>query len=165
MLYAKQDGATDGEASVQLQTATVGRLPSGTVLEEKSLLESTLLPGYLEQEFVFSNTTGLAPQQGLCIVLKWIANGTACKVRGRNANVTPTDNSLSKSTNSGASWSALASQSLLFAVYGTVTTAGSPQSATTYHLEGVEVRLRTAGDSQATVQTAVQTLNRPEVTQ
>ncbi len=165
VICLKQDGATDGEASVQLQTATAGKLPSGVVLEEKPLLESTLLPGHLEQEFTFSNAAGLTPQQGLCLVVKWIANGTACSVRGRSAGVVETNLIAIKSTDSGASWVTLPSHSLLFAVYGSVTTAGSPQIATTYHLEGVEIRLRAGGDSQAVVQTAVHTCNRPEVTQ
>jgi prepilin-type N-terminal cleavage/methylation domain-containing protein len=164
-LFVKQDLTSDGEASVQLQLATAGKLPSGTVLEEKPLLESTLLPTYLEQEFAFSNVGGLAPQQGLCLVVRWIGNGTACKVRARSAGVTETNLTTVKSTDYGATWVTLPSHSLLFRISGTVVTAGSPQVATAYHLDATEIRLRAGGDSQATVETAVRMLNRPEVTQ
>jgi len=165
LMYAKQDGPADGEARVQLQLATAGKYPSGIVPEEKTLLESALLSGYLEHEFTFSSTDELAPQQGLCIVVKWIANGTACKIRGRDKNVTASNLALAKSTNRGASWSALPNQSLLFTVYGTVTTAGAPQIQNTYHLNGVQIKLRAGSDGQSLVQTNVRALNGPEVTQ
>jgi prepilin-type N-terminal cleavage/methylation domain-containing protein len=145
LVHAKQDGASDGE--------------------EKTLLESALLSGYLEQEFSFSSTDELTPTQGLCIVLKWIANGTACKVRGRDKNVTVSSLALAKSTNRGVLWSPLPSQSLLFTVYGTVTTAGTPQIQNTYHLDGVEIRLWAGSDPQSLVQTNVRALNGPEVIQ
>jgi prepilin-type N-terminal cleavage/methylation domain-containing protein len=165
VISAKQDGTADGEASVQLQTATAGHLPSGTVLEEKPLLESTLLPTYLEQEFTFSAVGDLSPTQGLCLVVKWVANDIACKVRARNGNVTDLNIALARSTDGGLTWAALPNQSMLFAVYGTVTTSTSPQVQNTYYLEGVDIKLRSGGDSRAVVQTGVRLLNRPEVNQ
>jgi len=164
IIKAKLDGATDGQASVQLQLPTIGKWPSGAVLEEKTLLESTLLTNYGDREFTFSAAGGLSPSRGLCLVVKWVANGTACRVRGCSSGVTATNLSLGKSTNRGASWSTLASQSLLFTVYGTVTSAGTPQTQTTNYLEGVDITLRATSDSQSIVQTGVRLLNRPEVT-
>jgi prepilin-type N-terminal cleavage/methylation domain-containing protein len=165
VMCAKQDGTADGEASVQIQTATAGRLPSGTVLEEKPLWESTLLPTYLDQEFTFFAVADLPPTQGLCLVVKWLANDTACKVRARNGNVSALNIGLCRSTDGGLTWAALSNQSLLFAVYGTVTTSTAPQIQNTYYLEGVEVRLRAGGDGQSLTQTGVRLLNRPEVDQ
>jgi hypothetical protein len=165
VIRAKQDGAADGEASVQLQTATAGRLPTGTALEEKPLLESTLLSSYLDQEFTFAGVAGLAPTQGVCIVLKWVANGTACKVLARSSNVSDTNIALLKSTDGGVTWTVLANQSLLFEVYGTVTTSAAPQVLNTYYLEGMEIKVRAGTDIQGMVQTGVRLLNRPEVDQ
>lgn len=165
LVQAKQDGPADGEARIQLQVPTSGKYPSGIVLEEKTLLESALLSSYLEHEFSFSSTDELAPTQGLCLVVKWIANGTACKIRGRDKNVTVSNLALFKSTNKGVLWSPLASQSLLFTVYGTVTTTSAPQVQNTYHLNGVGIKLRAGSDVQSLVQTNVRTLNGPEVTQ
>jgi hypothetical protein len=164
IIKAKLDGATDGQASVQLQLPTIGKWPSGTVLEEKTLLESTLTSTYKDQEFSFFTVSGLSPLRGLCIVVKWIADATACRVRGCSSGVTATNLFLDKSTNRGASWATLAGQSLLFTVYGTVTTAGTPQTQTTNYLEGVDVVLRASNDTQSIVQTGVRLLNRPEVT-
>jgi len=165
LIQAKQDGSTDGEARVQLQLPTAGDLPSGVVVEEKTLLESTLLSGYMEHEFTFSHGGSLSPEEGVWIVIRWIAHGTACKMRGRDKNVTASNLALAKSTNRGASWSTLTAQSLLFSVYGTVTTASEPQIQTNYYLDGVEIELRAGHDDQSAVQTGVRILNRPEVTQ
>jgi prepilin-type N-terminal cleavage/methylation domain-containing protein len=165
VIYAKADGPSDGEARVQLQPPTAGNCPTGIVLQENTLLESTLLETYAAQEFSFSNAAGLSPEQGLCIVVKWTANGTACKVHGQDKNMMGPRNDLAKSSNRGASWSLLTDQSLLFSVYGTVSTAGEPDIQDTYHLGGADVTLRMGGDAQSTVQTSVRLLNRPEVIQ
>ena len=71
--------------------------------------------------------------------------------------------SLGKTVDRGASWSALAGQSLLFTVYGTATTAGTPLTQTTNYLEGVDIKLRSSSDAQTVIQTGVRLLNRPEV--
>lgn len=165
VIYAKIDGASDGEVRVQLQLPTAGNRPSGLVLQENTLLESALLETYAAQEFSFSHAAGLSPEQGLCIVVKWIADATACKVHGQDKNMMGPHNDLAKSTDRGASWSLLTDQSLLFCVYGTVSTAGDPAIQDTYYLGGANVELRTRGDAQATVQTGVRLLNQPEVVQ
>jgi hypothetical protein len=163
--YAKQAGAFGGETKVQLQTPTVGGLPSGIVLEEKTLQESLLPLLYLVQEMTYTQVCGLSPQRGLCLVFRWQSDAEACKLLGQNKNVTAANVTLAKSTDGSVSWSVLPSQSLLFSVYGTVTTAGTPQIQNTYYLTAVGIRLRAGTDNQATVQTSARTINRPEVTQ
>lgn len=162
---AKKDGETDGVCKVQLQLPTLGDFPSGVVLEEKTLLESTLTWFYTTQEFTFSSVSGLSPQEGLCLVFKWISNGTACEILGQDEDVHTSNIRLSKSTNRGASWSTLYDESLLFRIYGTVTTSGEPLIENTYYLKTVGITLRTGSDEQTTVYTATKTLNKPEVTQ
>jgi hypothetical protein len=164
-LSGRTDGAPNGECRVQLQQPTVGKLPSGTVLEEKTLLESSLLAGYQEQEFTFTQAGGLSATQGLCIVVNWISDAVACQVWGVNSNASTPDSFLVKSTDKGVSWTAPAGMSLLYTVYGTVTTSGAPQIQNTYYLKRVNIRLRTGSDTRTTVQTAVSILNQPEVTQ
>jgi hypothetical protein len=163
VIFAKSYGATDGEARVQLQLPTTAHFPSGAILEEKVLLESTLTTSYLPQEFTFSGVSGLSPSRGLVIVVKWIANAVACHVNGRKTGVTP--NNMAQSSDGGVTWSAVSGASLLFSVYGTVTTAGTPQIQSTYYLEGVEVKLKAGSDDQAVVQGGIKLLNRPEVIQ
>ncbi len=165
LLTTKLDGTNTGQASVQLQRPTPGNQVSGVVIEEKTLLESVLSTKYGTQEFTFSSASGLAPTQGVWIVVKWLADTVACRIRGQSLGVTATNLSLAKSIDRSLSWSPLAGQSLLFTVYGTVTTAGTPQIQNTYYLTGVNLKLRASSDTASLVQTGVRLLNRPQVTQ
>ncbi|MHC4521242.1 MAG: type II secretion system protein, partial [Planctomycetota bacterium] len=122
--HAKVDGANDGECRVELQLPTAGGVPGAIVLEAKPLLEASLLDTYTQQELSFTNVSGLSPQQGLCLVFRWIANGTACKLHGQDRNVTTPNSYLAKSADAQASWSKLTDRSLFYQVYGTVTVAG-----------------------------------------
>ena len=161
---ASSSGGTTGKVRVQLQSAGAGGLPSGMVLEEKVLLESTLTPTYAVQEYDFANATGLSPGQGLCPVFEWVNDGTACLIRGQSNEATPTDGHLLMSTDGGGSWSVESGESLLYSVYGTVTTAGTPQIEATQYLGGVTMTVQTADDETAVVRTAVRVLNAPEMT-
>ena len=163
--YAKQFGATAGETRVRLCAATTGGKPSGIVLEEKTFLESLLPTDYLVQEATYTQVSGLSPQQGLCLVFCWQSDAHACKLLGQNQNVAPTNIALLQSTDKAVSWTSLPAQSLLFWVYGTVTTAGTPQVQNRYYLNAVTLRLKAGADDQTTVQTSVRILNQPEVTQ
>lgn len=162
--FAKADATNDGHYCVQAQLPTAGDAPSGIVLEAKWALESGLLDTYTQQEVSFSNVSGLSPQQGLCLVFRWIANATSCKLYGQDRNVSAPNGRLLKSTDREASWSVQTAQSLLYEVYGTVTTTGTPQVQDTYYLGGVTLTLQTGGHDQSAVQTAVRVLNGPEVT-
>ena len=148
-----------------LQQATAGKLTSQTVIEEKTWQESSLLSGYQEQEFAFTRASGLSPTQGLCLVVKWINDSVACQLWGVNANGSTSDSFMVKSLDKGASWTMPAGMSLLYTVYGTVTTTGQPQVQNTYYLNRVNVRLRAGTDTQATLEGAIRLLNKPEVTQ
>ncbi len=162
---AKADGAAEGETLVQLQLPTTENAPSGVVLEQKTLVESTLLDTYLTQEFSFSNVSDLSPEQGLCLVFCWKAIGDSCKVHGQNNNVVAPSTQLLKSTDGGASWAVQSQESLFYTIYGTVTTAGDPQIENTYYLETIRIKLRKGSNDQSTIYTATKILNKPEVTQ
>ncbi len=162
-IHGRTDGSSSGESRVQLRLPTAGRLPSGTVLEEKTLMESSFLAGYSEQEFSFLTVTGLSPTQGLCIVVKWISDLIACQLRGYHEGASATDSFLVKTTDGGATWSAPAGCGLKYTVYGTVTTVGMPPVQNACCLHRISIRLRTGTDSQATVQCGVRMLNNVEM--
>lgn len=164
--YAAAQGAVTGRCQVQLQLPTIGEFPSGTVLEDKTLQESTLSPLYWSlQEFTFSNVSGLSPEHGLCLVLEWVSGTEACQVLIRDEDAPPAAPGFMRSTNQGIAWTRYSDQSLLFWVYGTVTTEGEPLIESTYYLDRVTVTLQAGTDAQSTVQAGVRLLNRPEVTQ
>ena len=162
--YAKIHGGNAGECKVQLQAATTGGFPSGLVLEQKTLLESTLLYTYLKQQFNFTGVSGLPPDRGLCLVFEWVSDSDACDIRGRSPGGGTASSHVVKSTNQGALWSARVNDSFAYWVYGTVTTSGTPQVDEADYLHSVGVKLRSGADQQSNVRTRVKTLNQPEVT-
>ena len=161
--YARVHGGDSGECRVQLQLPTAAKLPSGSPLESKTLLESTLQDWYTKQEFSYSGVFGLSPDKGLCIVFKWISGSDACDIRGCEDGEGTPSNHMVKSTNGGASWTPMPQDSMRYWVYGTATVAGEPQTVNTYYLRTIGIELRTGDDSQSSVRTAVKVLNKPEV--
>jgi prepilin-type N-terminal cleavage/methylation domain-containing protein len=164
--FAKVDGQPTGDWRVQLQSPTAGNLPSGNVLEQKRFLEETVNENmYLRQQFTFSDMSGLSPQQGLCLVLKPISGSYPGLLWGQNGGVSTPNSYLVRSYDSGSSWSARTNESLLFSVYGTVTTSGQPTIQNTYYVKTVRIKIRTGADEQSIVYAGVTCLNKPEVKQ
>jgi len=164
--FVKVDGQPTGDWRVQLQLPTAGDLPSGDVLEQKRFLEETVNESmYLKQQFTFSDMSGLSPQQGLCLVLKPVSGSYPGLLWGQDGGVSTPNSYLVRSYDSGSSWSARTDESLLFSVYGTVTTSGQPTIQNTYYVKAVRIKIRTGADEQSIVYAGVMCLNRPEVTQ
>ena len=161
--YARYSGIATGACKVQIQSPTAGNLPSGVVLQETTLMEYTLTSNYLKQSFAF-NADGLAPDQGLCLVFRWADGTEACQIQGDNNLGSPVLNStLVKSTDLGASWSTYPTESLRYAIYGTVASPGQPQIEQTLYLSAVDVTVRAGADTTAQAVTGIRLLNRPEV--
>jgi type II secretory pathway pseudopilin PulG len=163
--FAKVDYSPISECRVQLQLPTGDNLPSGIVLEDRRFLEEILNENtYLRQRFTFSDVSGLSTQQGLCLVLKSLGSYPGL-LWGQDGGVSTPNSYLVRSSDSGASWSAHTSESLLFSVYGTVTTSGQPTIQDTYYIRAVQIKIRTGADEQSTVYAGVKCINKPEVKQ
>jgi len=163
--YAKTGGPSSGRAKVQLRIPTASNLPSALVLEEKTLLESTLTDYYLKQEFTFSGVSGLSPDRGLCLVIEHVWGSEACKVLIERSGFYSSRSNLVETADAGLSWSAPDGQSMLFWVYGTITTAGEPTVEVTRYLQGTQIRLEVGDDAGPPIRTGVTMLNAPQVTE
>ena len=163
--FAKVDYFPISSAGIQLRLPTQDNVPSDVILEQKELLEATLLDTYLRQEFTFSSVSGLSPDQGLCLVVRCLTGSYPAWIRGQDENVSTPNSCLVRTTNAGDSWWACTDESLLFTVYGTVTTSGQPQIQSTYTLEAVRITLRATDEEQTTVYTGTRTPVKPKVVQ
>jgi len=161
--YAKTGGASSGRAKVQLRIPTARKWPSALILEEKTLLESTLLNYYLKQEFTFSVVSGLSPDRGLCLVIEHVSDSEACKVLIEDSGFYSPRSNLVKTADAGLSWSAPSGQSMLLWVYGTITTAGEPTVQVTRYLQGAQIRLEVGDDAGPPVRTGATMVNAPQV--
>lgn len=157
---AKCEGSPIEQTLVQLRPADAAKMPLASVLEEKVMAESGLTDSYTWQEYSFSDAGGLSPGQGVCLVLAHTGVGSA------SADIEYDDNSSSgrvTTGNKGGSWSYDSDKSLQHYAYGKVSTPGAPQTATRQYVTGVHVALQVGGDAASRVDTAVQTVNAPQV--
>jgi len=163
--FACVDHTPVAKAGIQLRLATEDNRPGNIILEQRELLEVTLHDNYLKQEFTFSNVSGLAPNQGLYLVMTCLSGSYPARLRGQYKGVNTPNIMLACSSNGGDSWWTFNDDSLLFAVYGTVTTLGPPQIQNTYTLESIGITLRTGDNEQTTVLTGIKTPDQPKVIQ
>jgi hypothetical protein len=162
--YARIAGSYNtGSCRVQIQSATAAGLPSGVVLAEKTLWESSLYSWYLMQDFTF-DVAGLAPGQWVCLVFRWSVGTEACGILGDGSLGTPATNStLLHSTTQGASWSATTGESFWYAVYGRVTSPSEPLTEQVLYLSAVDVGLQAADAPSPRAITGLRVLNKPQV--
>jgi len=158
---ARIEGAAKGITAVQLRLPTAGNLPGSTVLEEVLMYESALDPSYLWEEFSFASASGLSPTQGLCLVLAMNKKDTHLADVQYDSGA---GSGLLLTTNGGGSWTNYGSMSMLYYVYGTVTTTSLPDPVTRQWVRSVGITLRVGPAPSTRVETAVQVLNMPEVT-
>lgn len=158
---ARIHGADKGITAVQLRPATAARLPDTTLLEEVPMEESALGEEYLWQEFSYSTVSGLAPSQGLCLVL-------ACQENDAHLGDVQYDDGSGTArlttTDEGSNWNYDSDKSMLYYVYGTATVPDPDPPPPDLFLHSVVIRLRAAEDASTELQTEVQILNTPEVT-
>jgi hypothetical protein len=162
IFMARRNGDAKGVTAVQLRLPNAFNRPTTTVLGEVPMYEESLSTSYLKQEFSFSNVSGLSPSQGLCLVLACRTSDTAlADVQYDNAG----GSGGLWTTDGGSTWIYLYNRSMLYKIYGTVTTVGEPQIENTYCLKAVGIKLRTTNDEQSAVYAGTNVLNKPEVTQ
>ena len=162
--YARETGGSGGIAKVQLQRSTPGGLPSGVVLGERLLYESTLDGHYRLVSLTYPGVTHLSPQEGICLVIRQGGNGEPARILADGDARARSHTQMIRTSDGGFSWSVPANRSLLFWIYGTVTTAGIPVVQTTHRLAAVHLELNTSTSVSGALRTTALTLNRPEVT-
>jgi len=155
LFRAMSVGNSTGVSKVQLRTANADGTPTSTVLEEFQMLESSLSGSYTWHSFTFTKATGLSPDAQLCLLIEWVSNAKACMINFDNGS----GSGLLMSTDGGATWIMDASESMVFAAYGTYTTAGA--GTTTTRLKGVSMTLTPSSDPASQARSTVVVLNRP----
>lgn len=161
VLMAAKEGAANGIASVELRGARTDLTPDNDVFGTATLIEATLSSSYTWHSASFSTAPVFAPDAKVCVIIRHIADADACKLRYRGGSVTAPNQALLTTSSSGASWTVATDKSLLFYVYGTVTTPGPPAVIVTKYLTRARVVLRVGADDTTRVETSVQVFNAP----
>ncbi len=118
MFQAKYEGNTDGIASIQLRPIDSANKPSGAIIEQVPMPESSLSSGHTWQTFNYSSATGLLPDDGLSFVVAVQLNDSkVCAVLYDDDN----GDGYVETNNGGAHWQGW-SIGMPHYVYGKVTT-------------------------------------------
>jgi hypothetical protein len=160
LIKARVDGYANDIAGVQLRLPTVAKLPSRTILEEVPMHEDRLTDWWLWHEFAFSNASGLNPSIGLCLTVVAISGDTGfCNVQYDGGG----PSGMCQALAGESTWAVVPIKSMVFAVYGTVTTTSEPDPVTRTWVQGAGLRLRAGPDPSTAAETGVRLLNAPEV--
>lgn len=156
LFEAEAKGTSGGITRVQLRKATSSGLPEGGPLEEHTLVEADLGVGFSWVQFMFSNVSGLDPDEGLCLVLQWDTDLHSASVRYDTAG----GSGLLVTSNGGSSWSRDSGRSLTYYVYGRAKMP-DPDPGPHGRLYAIEISLRAGELPESGVLTSAVTLNQP----
>lgn len=152
----KTDSPLTDTTNVELHPAGADLLPTSSVVETHALAESSLSTSYSWREISFDGVSGLLPSQSLCLLLTTSSTNGSCMVQ---YDVFEFLGGLLRPN--GSSWLRESLQSLMFEVYGTVTTT-TPTTVNVSVVTGLNLRLSLGTSTNTRVETAVQCLNLPE---
>ncbi len=157
-------GPADGLTRVELRLPDASNLPSDTIVEEHLMDEASLGPDYAWREIVFTTTSGLPPDTGLCLVLERVSSKHSAKIEYQTSGASTPNGKFVWTTDGGASWTGTSVAAMLLRVFGTITTPGPPSVATRTYLRSVRVRLKPTDSGAPQLETRIRLLNEPEIT-
>jgi len=159
LVMTKKDGGANGVVQLQLRQPDGSNLPSTTELKTNDIWENWLTTSYAWYDNAIE-LSNLTPGQGLCLALKRTEGSDTVGVYNYESNG---GSGYVETLDGGGTWSGVANQSLLYYVYGTYSTAPPSKTVTREHLTGVRMTLQAGDHLNSEVETAVRTLNAPQV--
>ncbi|MBX3380353.1 MAG: prepilin-type N-terminal cleavage/methylation domain-containing protein [Phycisphaeraceae bacterium] len=130
-VMVRQNPPVVGAFSVQVQP-TNAQAPSGQVLEEVSIAESDISSSYAWKDVTFSTLDKLSPINPIAIVVTRLSPSIEpCDLQATGSGgATVAGNAYFSSSNSGASWSMVSGEDMIYAVYGIPNVPTSTTTAT-----------------------------------
>jgi type II secretory pathway pseudopilin PulG len=159
-VLARFHGSQKGIVSAQLRLPDLTNLPGSTILESVPMDETALSASYTWFPLAFTDVSGLAPSQSLCLVLAMQKSDTYLADVQYDAK---SGSGMAITTNAGVLWLPQALGSLRFYVYGKVKSITQPPPITRQWVTRMSLILQVGSDSTGRAETGVQILNRPEV--
>ena len=157
-IFAKRSTPIEGVTMVQLRTADPANLPTGLILEQVSMAETSLISTYRWENFAFSNVEDLDPADGLCLVLEWISGVDPAKVRYADE-----ASGRVETLDGGGSWASAAGSTMLYYIYGTSMSPGPMDTIYHNYLTGIRITIDTGTDASTQLETGVALLRVQEM--
>lgn len=130
-VMVRQNSPIVGSFAIQVQ-GTNAQAPSGVVLGEVSVAEADISASYAWKEVTFSNITNLSTVNPVAIVVKRLSPAIEpCDVQATGSGgAMVAGNAYFSSSTSGASWTAISGEDMIYSVYG-IPNAPTPTIAAT----------------------------------
>lgn len=158
---ARSVNTTNGASDLRVRPATPDHEPSTESLKSIGLNENRL-SGVSRWEEIAVNggdLNDMPTDRELCFVVEWKKFDESAAIQyaaaGGSGRVATAD--------AGTSWTSYASSSMLYKVWGTYKVLSPRQTVTRQYVTGVRFSLQAGDDSAARIDTAVRTLNTPEM--
>ena len=124
--------------------------------QQYSITAVSLLSSFGWQQFSFSGIDRLTPTAGICLLVEGASGGT-------NSMIVENNNlaGLLQTNNGGSSWNYISNKAMVSQLFGTLTRSTTTQYATSKYLSALGIMLRAGTNSNPSVTTTAQLLNRP----
>ncbi len=159
-LQMRYRGTQSGVAAVQIRPAAADGRPQATVLDQQLVSESALPAGFTWQTISFSKSTSLSPGAAVCLTIVMNVDDTYA---GEVLYDTGGGSNLVATSNGESGWVLFSARSLVYELYGTVTTRNTPAPVTHNHVLRVHVALQSTDDVGRPLRTSASIMNTPEV--
>ncbi|MGH7243448.1 MAG: prepilin-type N-terminal cleavage/methylation domain-containing protein [Phycisphaerales bacterium] len=159
-VMVRQYSPVVGSFAVQVQT-TNGQVPTGVVLGEVSIAESDLSTSFGWKDVAFTNISNLSKINPLAVIVKRLSPAIEpCELQATNSGgAMVAGNMYFSSSTSGASWTTVPAEDMIYAVYGI---PNSPAPTTTG--TGVSsVRITAESSSGVSMQVNIPLSNIPQM--
>jgi len=160
---ARSWGPIGGSAPVQLRPPRSDRTPHNAVMEFRTLPENILSSSYIWVSAPYYQIQGLSPRVGVCFTIVYDGSGSqeVASVRHRGNLLGLVGTHSVSTVDSGKTWSASPTDSMLFYMYGTIKRPGPNVTTHTYRVSTIGINLQLG--ERGITRSAVAVLNQPEV--
>jgi len=153
------EGADTNKTLVQLRTPRDDKTPTSIVLDEAELAKSDLLSTYSWHAVGFSKAVTFATNDTACLVLAHSGTDASGRFLWDDAAAA---SGQSRSSDSGTTWTADTSATLVHEIRGTILTPGVDQTLTRDHHTSARMTLTVGSGDPVALETNIALLNRPQ---
>lgn len=146
-----------GSTNIQLRSSTGALTPASTSLQQFSMSDASLSPGYEWKSFGYTEIAPIASGGAVCLVLQNASGAKSAAVQSTNLGP-----GLLRTMDSGSSWTYDSTRCLVTRLYGKQFRSAATQTINSNYLISMDVAMRTTNTSPTQITTAA-FLNHPEL--
>lgn len=157
--YARSTGDKDGKNLVQVRLPGSSGCPTGTLIDETTLLEGWLDESYQWTHSWFTEDTRLHVNQPVCVLIRQDGYGSP----GCSARYNASDEGMAVTFNEGHTWNCSPAASMQYQLHARITRPGPDQEIVRIYTTAIQMTLQTSNSQDSRIETTVNLPNTPEM--